>query len=207
MFGLDDDRLMRLLYLVTLLAVMLVWMGFRRGRRRSRLRHLAIWAVVVLALVALYAYRAPFLRLAAPVLAELDPSRVVEVTDPSGTRELVVHRGDDGHFRIDAEANGTSIRFLVDTGASSTVLTLADAKRAGIDTDALEFTQPVRTANGVAQYASATLRTLDIGPFHLSSVRVGVMPRDALDTSLLGMSTIDRFAGWRVEGDRMVLVP
>jgi predicted aspartyl protease len=36
---------------------------------------------------------------------------------------------------------------------------------------------------------------------------VAVMPEDALDTSLLGMSTIDRFAGWRIEGNEMVLVP
>lgn len=142
MFGLDDDRLMRLLYLVTLLAFMVVWIGFRRRRRQTRLRHLAIWAIVVVALVALYAYRAPFMRLVEPVLAELDPSRVVEVTGPSGERELVVHRGDDGHFRVDAEANGIPVRFLVDTGASSTVLTLADAERAGIDTDALQFNEP-----------------------------------------------------------------
>jgi aspartyl protease family protein len=207
MFGLDGDRLMRLLYLVTLLAFMVVWIGLRRRRRQARLRHLAVWAIVVVALVAIYAYRAPFMRLIEPVLAELDPSRVVEVTGPTGERELVVHRGDDGHFRIDAEANGIPVRFLVDTGASSTVLTLADAERAGIDTDSLQFNEPVRTANGLAGYASATLRTLAIGPFRLSSVRIGVMPRGALDTSLLGMSTIDRFSGWRVEGDRMVLVP
>jgi predicted aspartyl protease len=38
-------------------------------------------------------------------------------------------------------------------------------------------------------------------------VPVGVMPQQAMDTSLLGMSTINRFSSWRVEGNKMVLVP
>ena len=77
----------------------------------------------------------------------------------------------------------------------------------GIDTAALEFDRAVRTANGVGFSARATVRTLEIGPYRLSSVPVGVMREDALDTSLLGMNAINRFAGWRIEGDRMILVP
>ena len=99
------------------------------------------------------------------------------------------------------------MRFLVDTGASTTVLTFADAARSGIDVDALAFNRPVQTANGMAFYAGATLDSLAIGPYRLSDVPVGVMPEGAMDTSLLGMSTIDRFSSWRIEGDRMVLVP
>jgi aspartyl protease family protein len=206
MFGLDDDQLLNLLYLVTLLALIIAFAGWRRNIGAG-LRHLAIWALIALGLVALYAYRAPLQRFAAPVLHELDPSRVVEVVDADGATELVIRRGPDGHFHLDADANGVPVRFLVDTGATSTVLTIADAERSGIDTLALEFDRPVRTANGVAFYARAVLDSLEIGPFRLSDVAVGVMPEDTLDTSLLGMSTIDRFAGWRIAGDEMVLVP
>jgi aspartyl protease family protein len=206
MFGLDDDQFLNLLYLVTLLALVIAFASWRRNIGAG-LRHLAIWALIVLALVALYAYRAPLQRFAAPVLHELDPSRVVEVVEADGARELVIRRGPDGHFHLDADANGVPVRFLVDTGASSTVLTIADAERSGVDTLALEFDRPVRTANGIAFYARAVLDSLEIGPFRLSNVAVGVMPEDTLDTSLLGMSTIDRFAGWRIAGDEMVLVP
>jgi aspartyl protease family protein len=207
MLGRNTDELLRAVYLLALLAFVLGWSGYRRGRGASRLQHLAIWALVALALVTLYAYRTPLSRFAAPVLAELDPSRVVEVTTPDGARELVIRRGPDGHFHVDADVNGVGVRFLVDTGASSTVLSEQDAERAGIDTAALEFTRPVQTANGIAYYARATLRTLEIGPYRLTSVPVGVMPETALNTSLLGMGTINRFGGWRIEGDRMVLVP
>lgn len=206
MFGLPDDQTLNLVYLLCLLVLVAAFAGWRRSLG-SALRHLALWALIALALVALYAYRDPFLRFAAPVLQELKPSRVVEVTDPAGGRELVIRRGPDGHFSLEAEANGVPVRFMVDTGATSTVLTLADAERSGIDTAALAFDRPVRTANGIALYARAVLSSLDIGPYRLSNVAVGVMPEEALDTSLLGMSTIDRFAAWRIEGGQMVLVP
>jgi aspartyl protease family protein len=206
MFSLNDDQLLHLLYLVALLAFVIAFAGWRRNIGGG-FRHLGIWALIGLGLVALYAYRAPLQRFAAPVLHELDPRRVVEVVDADGASELVIRRGPDGHFHLDADVNGVPVRFLVDTGATSTVLTLADAERSGVDTRALEFDRPVRTANGIAFYARAVVGSLEIGPFRLSHVAVGVMPENALDTSLFGMSTIDRFGGWRVAGDEMVLVP
>lgn len=210
MLGLDEDGTMRLIYLVVLLAFVLGWFSFRRGTRSIvgfQVRHLAIWALIILGLVALYAYRAPLLSLAGPVLQELDPSRVVEVTNADGQTELVIARGMDGHFHLDAEANGAELRFLVDTGATGTVLTVSDAEESGIDTSSLDFNRPVETANGTAYYATGRLQSLEIGPWRLSDVAIGIMPDRQLGTSLLGMSTIDRFASVRIEGDRMVLVP
>ena len=207
MFDLDNDQLARLVFLGALLVFLLGGMGLRRGQGEALARHLAVWTLIVLGLITLYTYRAPLLRFAAPVLQELAPGRVVEVTNPEGAQELVIRRDPNGHFQLVADANETPIRFLVDTGASWTVLTYADAGRSGIDTDALEFNRPVQTANGVAFSARATLRSLEIGPFRLSNLPVGVMPADTLNISLLGMSTINRFGGWRIEGERMVLVP
>ncbi len=207
MFGLNDDQSVRLVYLGVLLVILVGSIGFGRSRAGSKFRHLGIWVLIAAALVVVYAYRAPMLRLAAPVIQELAPSRVVEVSGPAGASELVITRALDGHFSVDAEANGVAVRFLVDTGASTTVLTMADAERAGIDVAALAFNRPVQTANGVAFYAGTSLDSLAIGPYRLASVPVGVMPEQAMDTSLLGMSTINRFSSWRIEGDKMVLVP
>lgn len=207
MFGLNEDQSLSLVYLVLLLVFLVGSAGFGWQRAGTNVRHLAIWVLILLALITAYAYRAPLQRFAAPVLQELDPSRVIEITNESGASELSIARGRDGHFHIDAEANGTPVRFLVDTGASTTVLTLRDAERSGIEVAGLQFDRPVQTANGVAYFARADLRTLQIGPYRISGIRVGVMPEGTLETSLLGMTTIDRFAAWRVEGDRMVLVP
>lgn len=207
MLGLDDNDTARFVYLGVLLVLLLGSIGFGTSRQGASFRYLGIWLLLAVGLVTLYAYRAPVLRFAAPVIQELAPSRVVEVTSASGERELLVTRGGDGHFRLDGKANDASVSFLVDTGASTTALTFGDAARSGIDVDALAFNRPVQTANGTAFYASATLDSLAIGPYRISSVPVAVMPNNAMDTSLLGMSTIDRFSSWRIEGDKMVLVP
>jgi aspartyl protease family protein len=207
MFGLDDDQSMHLVYLGVLLVILVGSIGLGRSRNAAKFRHLGVWVLIAAALVVIYTYRAPVLDFAAPVLRELAPSRVVEVTSPAGARELVVTRAADGHFHLSAEANQATVRFLVDTGATGTVLTMADAERAGIDVAALAFNNPVQTANGTTYFARAFLDSLAIGPYRLTSVPVGVMPRQAMDTSLLGMSTINRFSSWRIEGERMVLVP
>ena len=207
MFGLDEDLFFRLLYLVLLLAFIVGGFRYWNVMRGAALRHLAVWALIVIGLVAIYAYREPFLRFAAPVLQELNPGRVVEVVGPDGSAGLAIARGGDGHFHLDAEANGVAVRFLVDTGASDTVMTLADAERAGIDPASLRFNRPVETANGTNYFARGTLESLEIGPYRLSNVPIGIMPEGSLNRNLLGMSTINRFGSWRVDGSRMVLAP
>jgi aspartyl protease family protein len=206
MFGLDEDVFFRLLYLVLLLVFIVGGARYWNVMRGTALRYLLIWAAILLALVIVYAYREPFIRLATPVLRELQPSRVIEVVGTDGA-ELMIGRGGDGHFHLDADVNGTSVRFLVDTGATDTVMTLADAERIGIDPATLRFNRPVETANGTSHFARATLESLQIGPYRLADVPVGVMPEGSLNRNLLGMSTINRFGSWRIEGDRMVLVP
>jgi aspartyl protease family protein len=207
MFGLNDDETARFIYLSVLLVLIVGSVGIGRTRRSGMFRHLGLWVLIAAALVVGYVYRQPVVDFARPVLGELMPSRVVQITTDEGERALVVRRANDGHFHVDATADGVSVRFLVDTGATTTVLTSEDARRVVIDVGALAFNRAVRTANGTAYFATAWLKSLALGPYRLASVPVGVMPEGALDTSLLGMSTINRFTSWRVDGDRMVLVP
>jgi len=202
MFGLSEDDTMRLLYLVALTSLLILF-GFRRPRRLgASLTALAVFGLAILVLVGIYAYRAPLLGLAAPVLDELWPGRSTLTVLDSG--EYSVRRQRDGHFRVSARAGDARIEFLVDTGATGTVLSYEDAERAGIDVGALRFDRMVRTANGVAFAARARLPRLEIGPIALTDAPVRVMPDGLLDTSLLGMDVLGRFPGWRVEGDRMI---
>ena len=206
-FGLTDEGLARLVYLAGLM--ILVGGGLRAYRHRlpQALKHAGIWVLVFLVMVTIYAYRDPLLRLAGPVLSELNPDRAVVVTDLNGVRTLTVARSSNGHFNIEASVDGTDVRFLIDTGATGTVLSEQDAVRAGIAVDGLAFNRPIQTANGLAFEARTRIGRLEIGPFALRNVGVGVLRDDQLNTSLLGMNVLSRFASLKVEGDRLILTP
>ena len=58
--------------------------------------------------------------------------------------EFVIHI----NFSFSVEVNGTTIPMMVDTGASSMVLSFEDARKLGLDPDRLAFSATVMTANG-----------------------------------------------------------
>jgi aspartyl protease family protein len=118
--------------------------------------------------------------------------------------QYAVEAGPGGHFVIAAEVNGVPITFLVDTGASEIVLTMADARRLGFDPQHLEFTQSFRTANGDVQGAPVRLRELRVGQFSLYDLDASVNAAP-LPVSLLGMSFLDRLHGYQVKNGRLVL--
>ena len=111
----------------------------------------------------------------------------------------------NGHFGARAAINGVAIDVLVDTGASSTVLTASDARRAGFDTAALSFTIPVSTANGTAKAARVIADTITIGAITRRNVPMLVAESGALGQTLLGMNFIGTLSGFDVRGDRMIL--
>jgi len=207
LFGLTDEAFARLVYLAGLMILVGGGLAAYRNRLPQALKHAAIWILIFAAAVTVYAYRGPLLRFAEPVLAEFNPNRAVVVTDPNGVRTLTVARSFDGHFNIDANVDGTDVRFLIDTGATGTVLSERDAVRAGIAVDALSFNRPVQTANGLAFEAQTRVDRLEIGPFALRNVGVGVLRNDQLQTSLLGMNVLSRFASLKLEGNRLILTP
>ncbi|MEP3303398.1 MAG: TIGR02281 family clan AA aspartic protease, partial [Roseibium sp.] len=82
-----------------------------------------------------------------------------------------------------------------------------DAARAGYSDSELNFSVPVQTANGGALVAPVRIRTLSVGNLMLKDVRAFVARKGALDTSLFGMTALNRLSSWRIEGDRLVLTP
>ncbi len=93
----------------------------------------------------------------------------------------------NGQYYAQAQVNRGSVRFLVDTGASTIALTLEDARKAGINLNALRYTTPVHTANGVAYAAPVRLDEVRIGGIRLRNVQ-GLVIKEGLNISLLGMT-------------------
>lgn len=177
--------------------------GLVHGRRigfRGAIGALCAWAAIGAVAVLGYSYRFEFQDAWSRIKGEVVPDAAVS-TDG---RNITVRRSDDGHFYIRARVNGTSIRFLVDTGATTTVIGPRDAARIGIDTKRLSFTQQFRTANGMVRGAPVRLASLEIGPVRFRDVRASVN-EVPLGGPLLGISTLQRFKGWRVERDRLTL--
>jgi aspartyl protease family protein len=109
-----------------------------------------------------------------------------------------------GHFITPGVVNGTTLRFLVDTGATSVVLSSADARRAGINYLAAprSFTQ---TANGVIPVYNVKIDTIRVGEITLNSVDAAVIEGDRLPIALLGMSFLNRME-MRRDGTTMTLI-
>ena len=159
-----------------------------------------LWVVVGLVLVVAYSYRFELHQVADRVLVVLVPGHVV-----SHGRSVEIGRGNGGDFSITAQINGARVAMVLDTGASSVVLTRDDAKAAGLPLEVLNYTVTIDTANGRARAAPVTLDRIAIGGLVERSVEALVAQPGQLKMSLLGMSFLNRLQSWQVSGDRLVL--
>jgi aspartyl protease family protein len=99
------------------------------------IKYLAAWSGIGFIVIALYAYRFEFKDFKARILGEINPS----VAQIGQSGELVINISQDGHFYLNSKINGKSVRFMIDTGASDMVLSLAEAEKIGINTKVLRF--------------------------------------------------------------------
>lgn len=198
------DDLAQLAVLGLLLA-WLAWSFVRSGNIGPATRNLGIWVGIVIGLVAVYAYREELQDVAHRVSLGLIPGSAVTRLSDDGTAQVAVGRDRRGHFMVTAEVDGAPVRFLVDTGATTIALSHADAVRAGIDPDALEYTLPIRTANGIARAAQVRLDNVTLGGIERDDVIATISERGALTQSLLGMNFLGSLASFEIRGDRLIL--
>jgi len=96
-----------------------------------------------------------------------------------------------GQYHYKGRVNSGYVDFLVDTGASSVALTLADARRAGVRDSDLSYDVPISTAGGRNYAARISLDQVALGGIILRDVDAFVV-KDGLEVSLLGMSWLGR---------------
>ncbi|MEO6300591.1 MAG: TIGR02281 family clan AA aspartic protease [Paracoccaceae bacterium] len=178
---LDASDTPRLIYMLLLLAAVSGWaMVEYRKRMGQALRTALAWGMIFVGLMAGYG-------LWADIRKDILPQQMVE----SG--HVTIPLGRDGHYHPTLNIDGQTISFVADTGASTVVLSPADARRLGIDPDTLVFVGQAMTANGMVRTASITLPNVTFGPFHDETVQAEVNEAD-MDGSLLGMSYLGRFS-------------
>ncbi|WP_027488548.1 retropepsin-like aspartic protease family protein [Allorhizobium undicola] len=203
--NLSDDQLGGLL---TLLPFALMLMAALFASRKSLARNLgflSMWALIALGLLAGYQYRQELALIKDRLVSGLLPGHTVVTNASDGTTEVLLHRGLDNHFSAKVETNGASLSMMVDTGASSVVLTPEDAARAGIDPQSLRYITPVMTANGSAMAAQVRLKRVAIGPIVRENITALVTERGRLEQSLLGMSFLSTLDTIQIRADELRL--
>ncbi|MBU0582490.1 MAG: TIGR02281 family clan AA aspartic protease [Alphaproteobacteria bacterium] len=203
--GMGTGQFGSLIYLGALGALVASGIVASSQRFGDTARMLAIWLLVILALMAGFQYRYELQDVANRVSGGLVPGSPLTAFDDEGRAVVTLQKRMDGHFEASLAVDGTPVSTIVDTGATSTVLTAADAARAGFDTAALNFTIPVSTANGTARAARVVAATASVGAIERRNLPILVAEPGQLDQSLLGMNFIGTLAGFDVRGDRLIL--
>ena len=169
-----------------------------REKLSKALEAILFWAVVGLLLVVGYSYRFELRDVADRVIAELMPGHVA-----GHGRNVQVVRGYGSDFAVAAHINGVKVAMVLDTGASSVVLTQEAAKAAGLPIEVLNYSVNVDTANGRTRAAAVTLDRLAVGGLTERAVPALVAQPGQLKNSLLGMTFLNRLESWEVRGDKL----
>ncbi len=190
----DPDSQARLFYLA-LLGMALIGGVFYNYRDRfgTAVQHAAIWVLIFLGVTIAYGFKDQ-------LTTQLYPDSARSVDD----RTIALRRADDGHFYARVRVNGAEIRFMVDTGATNLVLSQQDARRIGLAMDSLNYILPSSTANGTVYGAGVVLDRVELGGFVDTDV-AAVVNGGRMNISLLGMTYLDRFRSFSVEGDTLLL--
>jgi aspartyl protease family protein len=131
------------------------------------------------------------------------PEALTQTARGAVPNALVFRANPQGHVLVDAWVNGTPVRFLVDTGATTVVLTQKDAAAAGFGRDDLVYSMRTSTANGVARAAPIKLRELRVDQLLVPDVSAAVV--ENLNISLLGQSFLTRLDGYEMRDGVLTL--
>ena len=178
---------------------------FASGQRYGDMaRQAGIWIAVIVILTVGYEYRFELQDSAGRVASALVPGLPVSTQSANGDIQVTLNRR-GRHFVAVGKVNGTRQSFLIDTGASTVVLTEANAEKAGYETRRLNYVIPVSTANGTAMAARISGVELAIGGIERRNMDVLVAKDSQLASNLLGMSFLDSLSSYEVQRDKMVL--
>ncbi|MGU3391379.1 retropepsin-like aspartic protease family protein [Sphingomonas sp. M1A8_2b] len=120
--------------------------------------------------------------------------------------ETRIRMADDGHFWADVDIDGVKRRMLIDSGATTTALSAATARAAGLDSDESPFPVVISTANGDVTARTATVKRVTLGA--ITATDLGVVTSPAFgDTDVIGMNFLSRLDSWRVENATLILTP
>ena len=132
-----------------------------------------------------------------------NPNRRVEnLTAPGDAATVALNRNRNGHYIATGQLNGVNAEFMLDTGATDVAVSAAVAAAAGLKKGpGFE----VSTANGTTIGYATMIDSVRLGDIVEHEVSATIVPNMGDMQVLLGMSFLNRLAGYRVAGGRLTL--
>jgi aspartyl protease family protein len=206
----NGDQAMSSLWYVLALVLVGSALLVRRAPLGGMVRMALLWVVIFAILLGLFKMGEQ---------AALFSSRMEGVGDsasPSSEAPLPLARAEgqalripispDGHYWVEGSVNGTPTRFLIDSGASITALSVASARAAGLNFDLGAPGVSMLTANGKIDAKRSSISTLAIGPIRSSDLPIVISPAFG-EVNVIGMNLLSRLKSWGVQDGEMVLTP
>lgn len=165
---------------------------------RSALAWVAIFAVFIVGFSYQHEIRAVWNRVSGEVTGS---HQQIVIGDT-----LRIRQSADGHFWANATVNQLPVRFLIDSGATTTAMTLRTAQNAGIEISDSPFPIILSTANGSVEAQRGQIQSLRIGSMVAKDLPV-VVAEEFGDANVIGMNFLSELKSWRVEGREMILEP
>jgi aspartyl protease family protein len=165
---------------------------------RTALAWVAIFAVFIVA----FSYKDEILGVWNHVFAEVLGENEQQVVGNS----LHIRQSTDGHFWINALVNNKPVRFLVDSGATTTAMNLETARESNVEISEIGFPTILTTANGDVEAQRGSIQTLQIGSMTVTDLPI-VVAEAFGDSNVIGMNFLSKLESWRVEGNVMILNP
>jgi aspartyl protease family protein len=183
-----------------LMAIMLVLGGLmaRREPAAKMLTMALAWVAIFGAGFVLFTFRDNLGWVAQRLKAEAVGTLVEQ------GKETRIPMAIDGHFWVTGKLNGHNVKFLIDSGATTTTIDRDTAKAAGVEVSARPD-QYVRTGNGVIRVSSGRADELTVGTITRRNVGLEIADND--DLNVLGMNYLSSLTRWSVEGRWLVMAP
>jgi len=195
------DQTAEFIYLIAILVLVVSALMVRKVPIGQGLKMFAGWVLIFLAAFVAFSLKDDIVEFAQQVLDE----RRAESSGVQVGQTLEIKQALDGHFWVDGTINGQAVRFLVDSGATTTSISVDTARRAGIEPRG-GLPAIVRTANGTVTVERGRAERLRIGHIERENVAVHISAGFG-DVNVLGMNFLSSLSGWGVERNRLILKP
>ncbi len=158
------------------------------------------WIAIFAALFAIFSFRFEFKAVWERVKADISGTAGQSVSG----EDITIRRQDDGHYWLQVDVNGKPVRFMIDSGATTTAVNASTARETGIQVDTDGYPVFLNTANGSVAAQRGIIQSLKIGTHEIGQHNV-VVSESFGDTNVLGMNFLESMQSWKVEANVMTL--